>query len=54
MNADARVMEKIAMTHNPGDDFDHQLIPTGSALVRHVLYRINGSAFEAARAAIDD
>lgn len=49
-----RVMEKIGMTHDPGDDFDHPRIPTGSALVRHVLYRINRSAFAEARAAIAD
>ena len=42
------------MTRDPGEDFDHPLILTGSALVRHVLYRISRSAFEGARAAIDD
>ena len=45
-----RVMEKIGMTHSPDDDFDHPLIPQGSALVRHVLYRIDRPAFEQARA----
>jgi RimJ/RimL family protein N-acetyltransferase len=34
-----RVMEKIGMTHNPDDDFDHPLLPPGHALRRHVLYR---------------
>lgn len=35
-----RVMEKIGMTHDPGDDFDHPLLPAGHPLQRHVLYRI--------------
>ena len=35
-----RVMEKIGMTHNPDDDFDHPELPEGHPLRRHVLYRI--------------
>jgi RimJ/RimL family protein N-acetyltransferase len=35
-----RVMEKIGMTHDPADDFDHPLLPIGHPLQRHVLYRI--------------
>jgi len=35
-----RVMEKLGMTHNPVDDFDHPLLPEGHALRRHVLYRL--------------
>lgn len=35
-----RVMEKLGMTHDPGDDFDHPRLPEGSPLRRHVLYRI--------------
>ena len=35
-----RVMEKIGMTHDPADDFDHPLLPEGHHLRRHVLYRI--------------
>jgi len=35
-----RVMEKIGMTHNPADDFDHPLLAEGHPLRRHVLYRI--------------
>lgn len=34
-----RVMEKIGMTHNPADDFDHSNLPEGHPLRRHVLYR---------------
>jgi RimJ/RimL family protein N-acetyltransferase len=35
-----RVMEKIGMTHNPADDFDHPNLPEGHPLRRHVLYRL--------------
>jgi RimJ/RimL family protein N-acetyltransferase len=35
-----RVMEKLGMTRNPRDDFDHPSIPEGHALRRHVLYRL--------------
>jgi len=35
-----RVMEKLGMTHDEGDDFDHPLLPEGHPLRRHVLYRI--------------
>jgi RimJ/RimL family protein N-acetyltransferase len=35
-----RVMERIGMTHDPIDDFDHPLLPMGHPLRRHVLYRI--------------
>jgi RimJ/RimL family protein N-acetyltransferase len=35
-----RVMEKLGMTHDPADDFDHPRIPEGHPFRRHVLYRI--------------
>jgi RimJ/RimL family protein N-acetyltransferase len=35
-----RVMEKIGMTHDPADDFDHPHLPEGHPLKRHVLYRL--------------
>ena len=35
-----RVMERIGMTHDPLDDFDHPRIPDGHRLKRHVLYRL--------------
>ena len=35
-----RVMEKIGMTHDPADDFDHPKLPEGDPLRRHVLYRL--------------
>jgi RimJ/RimL family protein N-acetyltransferase len=45
-----RVMEKIGMTRDSADDFDNPRIPTGSPLVRHVLYRVTREAFERGRA----
>jgi 3-dehydroquinate dehydratase/shikimate dehydrogenase len=35
-----RVMEKIGMTYDPKDDFDHPRLAEDSPLRRHVLYRI--------------
>lgn len=35
-----RVMEKLGMTRNPADDFDHPGLPEGHPLRRHVLYRL--------------
>ncbi len=40
-----RVMEKIGMTHDPGDDFDHPSLPPRHPMRRHVLYRLNRTAF---------
>jgi RimJ/RimL family protein N-acetyltransferase len=34
-----KVMEKIGMTHHPGDDFDHPKLAERHPLRRHVLYR---------------
>lgn len=34
-----RVMEKLNMSRNPADDFDHPNLPEGHPLRRHVLYR---------------
>jgi ribosomal-protein-alanine N-acetyltransferase len=36
-------MERIGMTHDPADDFDHPRIPVGHALRRHVLYRMRAA-----------
>ena len=44
-----RVMEKIGMSREPADDFDHPALPEGHPLGRHVLYRIAG----ATRAKVD-
>lgn len=38
-----RVMEKLGMTRDPEDDFDHPRIPAGHRLARHVLYRIGAA-----------
>jgi RimJ/RimL family protein N-acetyltransferase len=35
-----RVMERIGMTHDPADDFDHPSVPDGHPFRKHVLYRI--------------
>jgi RimJ/RimL family protein N-acetyltransferase len=35
-----RVMERIGMHRDPGEDFDHPALPEGHRLRRHVLYRI--------------
>lgn len=35
-----RVMEKIGMTHDPADNFEHPNVPENHALRAHVLYRI--------------
>jgi len=35
-----RVMERLGMTHNADDDFDHPVLPEGHPLRRHVLYRL--------------
>jgi ribosomal-protein-alanine N-acetyltransferase len=36
-----RVMEKLAMRRDPGDDFDHPSLAEGHPLRRHVLYRMS-------------
>ncbi|HEY9677555.1 MAG TPA: GNAT family N-acetyltransferase [Drouetiella sp.] len=41
-----RVMEKIGMTRNKDDDFDHPKIETGSRWCRHVLYRLQRQHWE--------
>jgi len=35
-----RVMQRIGMTHNPADDFEHPNVPDGHRVKPHVLYRI--------------
>ena len=35
-----RVMEKLGMSRDPAEDFDHPRIPPGHPLCRHVLYRL--------------
>ena len=45
------VMERIGMTHDPADDFDHPNIAVGSPLRRHVLYRLSRKRWLATREA---
>lgn len=33
------VMERLGMTHDPGEDFDHPALPADHPLARHALYR---------------
>jgi RimJ/RimL family protein N-acetyltransferase len=39
-----RVMERIGMTRDPAEDFDHPRVERGHRLQRHVLYRIGAPA----------
>ena len=39
-----RVMQRLGMTRDPADDFDHPNIAEGSPLRRHVLYRLRRRA----------
>ena len=36
-----RVMERLGMTRDPSDDFDHPNLPAGHPFRRHVLYRLS-------------
>lgn len=44
-----RVMERLGMTRNPADDFDHPNLPVGHPLRRHVLYRMPAVRWKACR-----
>jgi ribosomal-protein-alanine N-acetyltransferase len=41
-----RVMERIGMTRDPADDFDHPRLAEGDPLRRHVLYRIGHAQWQ--------
>jgi RimJ/RimL family protein N-acetyltransferase len=41
------VMERIGMTRDPAEDFDHVRVPEGSPLRRHVLYRLGADGWRA-------
>lgn len=44
-NARSRaVMERLGMTRDPADDFDHPAVPEGHRLRQHVLYRLGRSS----------
>jgi RimJ/RimL family protein N-acetyltransferase len=42
------VMERLGMTRDPSDDFDHPKLPGGHRLRRHVLYRLDRATWERA------
>jgi RimJ/RimL family protein N-acetyltransferase len=42
-----RVMERLGMSRNPADDFDHPNIVDGHPLRRHVLYRLTAREWAA-------
>ena len=42
------VMQRLGMTRDPADDFDHPTVPEGSPLRRHVLWRITADRWRAA------
>jgi ribosomal-protein-alanine N-acetyltransferase len=44
------VMERLGMTRNPADDFDHPRVPVGHPLRRHVLYRLRRRDWAGGRA----
>ncbi len=44
-----RVMERLGMRRNAEDDFAHPGVPPDHSLSRHVLYRLTGSEWTAAR-----
>ena len=47
-----RVMERLGMSHDPADDFDHPRVAVGHPLRPHVLYRLSRDAFPVSRTAV--
>lgn len=45
------VMQRLGMTRDPADDFDHPRIPAGDPLRRHALYRLTRADWLSARRA---
>jgi len=43
-----RVMERLGMTGDPADDFEHPALPEGHRLRPHVLYRLSRDSFREA------
>jgi hypothetical protein len=39
-------MQRLGMTRNPADDFDHPGVAEGHPLRRHVLYRLSRADYE--------
>lgn len=49
-NARSRaVMQRIGMTHDPSDDFDHPRLAAGHPFRRHVLYRVTANRLHPSR-----
>ncbi|MBV8489325.1 MAG: GNAT family N-acetyltransferase [Candidatus Eremiobacteraeota bacterium] len=38
-----RVMERLGMTHDPAENFEHPRVPEGHPIRPHVLYRLNAA-----------
>jgi RimJ/RimL family protein N-acetyltransferase len=47
-----RVMERLGMSHDPADDFEHPRVPAGHPLRRHVLYRLSRADWAVSRTAV--
>lgn len=43
------VMERLGMVEDPASAFEHPMVPEGSPLRAHCLYRLSRAAFEATR-----
>ncbi len=47
-----RVMERLGMSRDPSEDFEHPRVPAGHPLRPHVLYRLTRSDWTVSRAAV--
>ena len=47
-----RVMQRLGMSHDPADDFEHPRVPAGHPLRLHVLYRLSRADWAVSRAAV--
>jgi RimJ/RimL family protein N-acetyltransferase len=47
-----RVMERLGMSHDPADDFEHPRVQVGHPLRPHVLYRLSRADWAVSRAAV--
>jgi ribosomal-protein-alanine N-acetyltransferase len=48
-----RVMDKLGLTHDPADDFDHPMLPDWAGR-RHVLYRISREQWQLRSASVHE
>jgi RimJ/RimL family protein N-acetyltransferase len=48
------VMERLGMTRDPAEDFDHPALTSGDPLRHHVLYRLTREKWRAGQDTIDD